>query len=168
MKITDVKTFLIHPGTGKNWLFVKVETDAGVHGWGEAYTQADRDRSIEITVQQLRRYLNGRSPFDIKHFTFMAYTDFATRRGSMEFYFAVSGIEHTLWDIAGKATGQPVYNLLGGAETRAQIRVYANGWGGNTLEKLTATAQRASWGFTAMKFDPFPDPWHACVFFAQR
>ncbi len=36
MKITDVKTFLIHPGTGKNWLFVKVETDEGIHGWGEA------------------------------------------------------------------------------------------------------------------------------------
>jgi galactonate dehydratase len=108
MKITDVKTFLVHPGTGKNWLFIKVETDAGIHGWGEAYTQADRDRSIEITVQQLRRYLIGRSPFDIKHFTFMAYTDFATRRGSMEFYCAVSGIEHALWDIAGKATGQPV------------------------------------------------------------
>ena len=163
MKITDVKTFLIHPGTGKNWLFVKVETDAGVHGWGEAYTQADRDRSIEITVQQLRRYLIGRSPFDIKHFTFMAYTDFATRRGSMEFYCAVSGIEHALWDIAGKATGQPVYNLLGGA-TRTQIRVYANGWGGNTLEKLTAAAKGVvARGFTAMKFDPFPDPWRAYI-----
>jgi galactonate dehydratase len=163
MKITDVKTFLIHPGAGKNWLFVKVETDEGIHGWGEAYTQADRDRSIEITVQQLRRYLIGRSPFDIKHFTFMAYTDFATRRGSMEFYCAVSGIEHALWDIAGKAVGQPVYNLLGGA-TRTQIRVYANGWGGNSLDKLVDAAKGVvARGFTAMKFDPFPDPWRAYI-----
>jgi galactonate dehydratase len=163
MKITDVKTFLIHPGTSKNWLFVKVETDEGIHGWGEAYTQADRDRSIEITVQQLRRYLIGRSPFDIKHFTFMAYTDFATRRGSMEFYCAVSGIEHALWDIAGKATGQPVYNLLGGA-TRTQIRVYANGWGGGSLDKLTDAAKGVvARGFTAMKFDPFPNPWRAYI-----
>ena len=118
MKITDVKTFLIHPGTSKNWLFVKVETDEGIHGWGEAYTQSDRDRSIEITVQQLRRYLIGRSPFDIKHFTYMAYTDFATRRGSMEFYCAVSGIEHALWDIAGKATGSRSITCLVGQHAR--------------------------------------------------
>lgn len=163
MKITDVKTFLIHPGTSKNWLFIKVETDEGIAGWGEAYTQADRDRSVEITVQQLRRYLVGRSPFDIKHFTYMAYTDFATRRGSMEFYCAVSGIEHALWDIAGKATGQPVYNLLGGA-ARTQIRVYANGWGGGSLEKLTDAAKEVvARGFTAMKFDPFPNPWRAYI-----
>lgn len=161
MKVTDVKTFLVHPAAGKNWLFVKVETDEGIYGWGEAYTQADRDRSIEITIQQLRRYLIGRSPFDIKHFTYMAYTDFATRRGSMEFYCALSGIEHALWDIVGKATGQPVYNLLGGA-VRSQIRVYANGWGGGTLEKLTQSAKDVvARGFSALKFDPFPNPWRA-------
>lgn len=163
MKITDVKTFLIHPGMSKNWLFVKVETDEGIHGWGEAYTQSDRDRSIEITVQQLRRYLIGRSPFDIKHFTYMAYTDFATRRGSMEFYCAVSGIEQALWDIAGKAAGQPVYNLLGGA-TRTQIRVYANGWGGKSLEQLVNAAKGVvASGFSALKFDPFPNPWRAYI-----
>jgi galactonate dehydratase len=111
----------------------------------------------------LRRYLIGRSPFDIKHFTFMAYTDFATRRGSMELYCAVSGIEHALWDIAGKAAGQPVYNLMGGA-TRTQIRVYANGWGGSTLDKLVASAKAlVARGYSAMKFDPFPDPWRAYI-----
>jgi galactonate dehydratase len=163
MKITDVKTFLIHPGLSKNWLFIKVETDEGIHGWGEAYTQADRDRSIEITVQQLRRYLIGRSPFDIKHFTFMAYTYFATRRGSMEFYCAVSGIEQALWDVAGKAAGQPVYNLLGGA-TRTQIRVYANGWEGGSLDELVGAAKGVvARGFSAMKFDPFPNPWRAYI-----
>ena len=77
MKITNVQTFLVHPGGGKNWLFVKVETDEGIHGWGECYTQADRDRTIEIHVHQLGRYLVGRDPFNIKHFTFMAYHDFA-------------------------------------------------------------------------------------------
>ena len=69
MKVTNVRTFLVCPGRGKNWLFVKVETDEGVHGWGECYTQADRDRAIEIHVHQLGRYLAGRSPFNIKHFT---------------------------------------------------------------------------------------------------
>ena len=126
MKITNVRTFLVHPGGGKNWLFVKVETDEGIHGWGECYTQSDRDRSIEVHVHQLGRYLIGRSPFHIKHFTFMAYHDFAGKRGSMEHYCAISGIEQTLWDIVGKALNTPVYNLLGGA-SRDKIRVYANG-----------------------------------------
>ena len=73
MKVTNIRTFLVCPGTGKNWLFVKVETDEGIHGWGECYTQADRDQAIEIHVHQLGRYLAGRSPFNIKHFIFMAY-----------------------------------------------------------------------------------------------
>jgi galactonate dehydratase len=164
MKITGVKTYLVNPGTAKNWLFIKVETDEGLHGWGEAYTQLDRDRTIEVHVQQLARYLTGRSPFDIKHFTFMAYTDYANKRGSMELYCAISGIEQALWDIAGKATGQPVYNLLGGAYRR-KIRVYANGWGGGgSLEEMANRASEVTaLGFTALKFDPFPGPWRAYI-----
>ena len=110
MKITDIKTFCVHPQTAKNLLFVKVETDGGLHGWGEAYTQHGRDRAIEVHIRQIGRYLIGRSPFNIKHFTFTAYTDFANKRGSMDLY---SSIEQALWDIVGKATEQPVYNLLG-------------------------------------------------------
>jgi galactonate dehydratase len=163
MKVTHVRTFLAHPGGGKNWLFVKVETDEGIHGWGECYTQADRDRAIEIHVHQLSRYLVGRSPFNIKHFTFMAYHDFASKRGSMEHYCAVSGIEQALWDIVGKAFNTPVYNLLGGA-CRDKIRVYANGWGGRTVEERAARAkQLVEQGFTAMKFDPFPGPWRTHI-----
>jgi galactonate dehydratase len=164
MKVTAVRTFLVDPGSGKHWLFVKVETDAGIYGWGECYTQLDRDHSIEAHVQQLGRYLAGRSPYDIKHFTYMAYTDFATRRGAMDFYSAVSGIEHALWDIVGKAAGQPVYNLLGGA-FRTKIRVYANGWGGGgDPEKIAGQAQAVvAKGFTALKFDPFPGPWRPYI-----
>lgn len=164
MKITNIKTFLIDPGTSKNWLFVKVETDAGLYGWGEAYTQLDRDRSIETYVQQLGRYLIGRSPFDIKHFTYMAYTDFAGKRGSMDLYCAISSLEHALWDIAGKAANQPVYNLLGGA-FRTKIRVYANGWGGSGTPEQAAEQAKSvvQKGFTALKFDPFPGPWRAYI-----
>ncbi len=164
MKVTAVKTFLVHPGLAKNWLFVKVETDAGLHGWGEAYTQNDRDRALEIHVQELGRYLVGRSPFNIKHFTFGAYTDFAGKRGAMDLYCAISALEHALWDIAGKAAGQPVYNLLGGA-CRDRIRVYANGWGsGGTLDQLAEQAVKVvKSGFSAMKFDPFPGPWRTSI-----
>ena len=164
MKVTAVKTFLVHPGLSKNWLFVKVETDEGLHGWGEAYTQNDRDRAIELYVQELGRYLVGRNPFNIKHFTFMAYTDFANKRGAMDLYCAISALEHALWDIAGKAAGQPVYNLLGGA-CRDRIRVYANGWGGGgTTEQLAEQAAKVvKMGFTALQFDPFPGPWRTII-----
>ena len=169
MKITDVKTFIIHPKSGKNLLFVKVETDEGLHGWGESYTQADRDKVIEIHIHQMAKYLKGRSPFAIKHFTFWAYTDFTTKRGAMDVYSAISGIEQALWDIVGKATGQPVYNLIGGP-CREKIRVYANGWGGGG--DLDALAKRAkevvALGFTALKFDPFPSPWRAYIDKAQE
>ena len=163
MKVTNVQTFLVHPGVGKNWLFVKVETDEGIHGWGECYTQADRDLAIEIHVQKLGDYLIGRSPFNIKHFTFMAYHDFAGKRGAMDVYCAISGIEQAMWDIVGKALNTPVYNLLGGA-CRDKIRVYANGWGGRTIEERAERAkQLVENGFTAMKFDPFPGPWRTHI-----
>ena len=164
MKIKSVRTFLVDPGSHKHWLFVKVDADNGLHGWGECYTQPDSERSIEAHVRELSRYLLGGSPFDIKHFTYMAYTDFAGKRGSMDLYCAISGIEQALWDIVGKAVGQPVYNLLGGA-FRTRIRVYANGWASGLDPEKTAEQARAvvRRGFTALKFDPFPGPWRAWI-----
>jgi galactonate dehydratase len=165
MQITSVTPFLVDPGVGKNWLLVKVDTDAGISGWGECYTQADRDHSIVAHVQQLGRYLHGRQPFHIKHFTHMAYHDFAGKRGAMELYSAISGIEQALWDILGKHLGTPVYNLLGGP-CRERIRVYANGWYGGAktpdayAEKARHVMER---GFTALKFDPFPGPWRTHI-----
>ena len=165
MKITDIKTFLVHPGRAKNLCFVKIETDEGIYGWGECYTQSDRDVQITAHVDQLKRYLIGRDPTNIKHFMQMAFDDFAGRRGAMDYYCAISGLEHAMWDIAGKAYGAPVHKLIGGA-CRDKIRVYANGWsGGNpTPESL---AERASEvieaGFTALKFDPIPGRWRTYV-----
>jgi galactonate dehydratase len=162
--VTNLTPFLVHPGSGKNLLFVKVDTDAGIHGWGEAYTQADRDQSIVAHLEQLRRYLVGRSPFNIKHFTHVMYQDFAGKRGAMEFYAAISGIEQALWDIVGKALNTPVYNLLGGA-CRDKIRVYANGWrgGGGPEQAAHQAVEIVKRGFTALKWDPFPTPWRSFI-----
>ena len=165
MKIKAVKSFSIHPGWRKNWIFVKVETDEGIEGWGEAYTQYDRDRSVMAHLDELSRYMVGRDPFEIKYFTQMAYDEFAARRGSLEFYSAISGIETALWDVVGKATGQPVYNLLGG-KVREKIRVYANGWSYKMLEPddfARAAVGVVEQGFTAMKFDPLPRPWRTYI-----
>ena len=172
MKVTGVKTFLVTPsikGVGiagdKNWLFVKVVTDDGIHGWGEAYTQSDRDRTIEEHVLELERYLVGRDPFAIKHFSWVTYDDFSNRRGSMELYSALSAIEQALWDIVGKKLGVPIYQMLGGP-CRNRIRVYANGWYRDCsqpdeyADKAVKTIKR---GFTALKFDPFPKPWRSFI-----
>ena len=165
MEVTDVKTFLVHPGIRKNLCFVKVETDEGVHGWGECYTQADRDLQVTAHVDQLKRYLVGRNPMNIKHFTQVAYDDFAARRGAMDLYSALSGVEQALWDISGKKLGAPVHMLLGGA-CRDKIRVYANGWSERTTTP-EALSQKASqvieMGFRALKFDPISGPWRTYV-----
>lgn len=165
MKITAVKPYAVHPGWRKNLIFVKVETDAGIHGWGEAYSQYDRDTAVMAQLNALGPYMAGRSPFDIKHFTQFAFDDYAARRGSVELFCAVSGIEQALWDIVGKATRQPVYNLLGG-KYREKIRVYANGWSYGMKEPddyARAAEKVVSMGFTAMKFDPLPSPWRTWI-----
>jgi galactonate dehydratase len=116
-------------------------------------------------VRQLARYLIGRDTGHIRHFTHWAYHDFAGKRGAMDFWSAVSGIEQALWDLAGKRLGVPVVSLLGGP-CRERIRVYANGWysGAKTPEAYAAKAKETTArGFTALKFDPFPGPWRTHI-----
>ena len=162
MKVSNVETHLWDPGAGKNLLFVKIETDSGITGWGEAYTQSDRDTQVEEHVKQIARYLEGRDPFHIRHFMHVVHEDFATKRGGMDLHCAMSGIEIALWDIVGKALDRPIYDLLGGP-VRPRLRLYANGWSGGASTPseygdmaATIVAER---GFTALKFDPFPGPW---------
>ena len=161
LRVSRVTPFLVDLGGGKNLLFVKVETESGPHGWGECYTQADRDTSIIALVDALGRYLVGRDASHITHFLHVAYHDFAAKRGAMDFWSAVSGLEQALWDIAGKRHGVPVHALLGGP-CRERIRVYANGWYGKSKTPADYAAlarETVARGFGALKFDPFPGPW---------
>lgn len=163
--VRSVTTYLVDSGTTKNWLFVQLRTENGLVGWGECYTAPDRENAVKAVVERLADHLVGASIFDISRFTLMAYQDAATKRGSMEFFCAVSGLEQALWDVVGKTLGQPIYNLLGGA-VQDRIRVYANGWsfdaGGGLVERngiLDAAEELVASGFSALKFDPFPGPW---------
>lgn len=165
MKITSVTSYAVHPGWRKNLIFVKVETDQGVHGWGEAYSQYDRDPAVMAQLKALGPYTVGRSPFDIKHFTQFAFDDYAARRGSVELFCAISGIEQAMWDIVGKVCKQPVYNLLGG-KVREKIRVYANGWSYGMKEPADyakAAEKVVSQGWTALKLDPLLSPWRTWI-----
>lgn len=165
MKVVKVECLAVHPGWRKNLIFVRVETEDGLVGWGEAYSQYDRDRAIAAQVEALGQYLVGRDAFHIRHFVQIAFDDYAQRRASLEYWCALSGIEQALWDLAGKATGQPVYNLLGGP-CRQKIRVYANGWSYKMHQPddfARAAEKVVQAGFTAMKFDPLPRPWRTYV-----
>jgi galactonate dehydratase len=165
MKVTRVTPFLVDTGGSKSWLFVKLDTDEGLVGWGEAYTQQDRDAAMLAHVVEMGRHLIGRDPFAIKHFSTVMHLDYALRRPAMDYWSALSGIEQAMWDIAGKACNQPVYNLLGGP-CRSRIRVYANGWSdqATTPDQLAQRAKETiGRGFTALKFDPFTNPWRTHI-----
>jgi galactonate dehydratase len=165
MQVTQITPYLIDSGGNKSWLFVKLDTDDGIVGWGEAYTQADRDGAMLAHLTEMGRHLKGRSPFAIKHFSSVMYLDYALRRPAMDFWSALSAIEQAMWDVVGKACGQPVYNLLGGP-CRDRIRVYANGWSDRAVSP-EQYAERATEvigkGFTALKFDPFSNPWRTHI-----
>jgi galactonate dehydratase len=164
IRITGIKSYLFHPFTSntnwtiqKHWAFVKIETDQGIDGWGEAFTVKGREQNIIQYFTALTPYLLGRNPFQIKQFTQAVYNDFAERRGGVDLFSAVSGIEQALWDIVGKKLQTPVYNLLGGP-CRDKIKVYANGFsrGADTSEKMAQRAREVvKLGFNAIKFYPF-------------
>ncbi len=164
MKISNIETFLLHPGSGKNLLFCRVETEDGLYGWGEAYVTRGKEKVIQECLRCMVPYMLGRSSYSIRHSGQVLFDDFAIRRNSMELLSAWSAIEIALWDILGKRTGQPVYNLLGG-RSRERVRVYANGWsrGVTVQDNIERVLQLKQRGFSAAKFDPFPGPWRTHV-----
>jgi len=175
MKITNLEIFITNPGEnsvdesfsksikffGKNLIFVKLETDIGITGWGECYSQTDRDTQITSHVEKMKKYIIDYDPLNIRNFILGAQRDFSNKRPSMDFWCAVSGIEIAMWDIVGKYYEQPVYNLLGG-KIREKIKVYANGWATSLEEEdlsKNALDMVNKRGFKALKFDPFTGPW---------
>ncbi len=155
MKITDLKTVSVFAGW-RNWVFVKVDTDEGIYGIGEA-TLEGRAKTIEAAVADLSRNLVGRDPFNVEDIWQTMYYREAFWIGGPILLTAISAIETALWDIIGKRLGVPIYNLLGG-KCRDELRLYANGWyfGAATpadfANKAVATVKR---GYSALKWDPF-------------
>jgi galactonate dehydratase len=164
MKIARIETFILRTGSSKDLLFGRVETEDGCHGWGEAYVTHGREGVIAELIAAMAEHIIGRSVFNIRHTGQVMFEDFAIRRNSLELLAAWSAIEIASWDIIGKRTGLPVYNLIGGA-SRERVRIYANGWSrGSSIEDGVARALKVkAMGFTAAKFDPFPGPWRSYV-----
>jgi galactonate dehydratase len=142
IKVTKVETFFVRP----RWLFVKIHTDAGIIGLGDA-TLENRTRTLATAVSELARYLVGKDPRNVLQHWAAMYRAASPYRGGPVLTSAMSGVDQALWDIAGKAMGVPVWRLLGGP-TREKVRLYwdlmANDPPGRLEEKLKQ-------GFTAFK-----------------
>src|ERR1700737_4520733 len=152
LKITDIQSFLVDAG-GRNLFFVKVLTDAGIFGFGEAYSVGP-DEATVATIKDFKAWLLGKDPRNVEYLWATMY-NFTRFPGGAVINAAISGIEHALWDISGKAAGLPVYMLLGG-HVRDAVRVY-HSIGGATAEAAAEAAQRLheQWGFTAFKLSPY-------------
>ena len=112
MKITDVKTFIME-SPGREYVFVKISTDEGLYGWGES-TLEMKQGTVVAAVKDLQDFVIGQDPTRID-FLWQRMYRHGFWRGGVAILSALSGIEQALWDITGKAFGQPVYKLLGGA-----------------------------------------------------
>lgn len=150
MKITQIKTYVVG-NPWKNWIFIKLYTDEGVTGVGEA-TGGLQTKPIEAAVQELSSLVIGKDPTKIN-----LLWDDLYKALFLGYSVAMSGIEQACWDILGKTLQVPVYQLLGGA-VRKKIRAYANGWYKGPRDPAffaEAAARIVEMGYTALKFDPF-------------
>ena len=158
MKIRDVTTYLVG-NAWKNWLFVRVDTDEGIHGVGEGTLNAF-SATVETAIHELRDAYIGVDPSQVELLLQRTVRDVYTDGGQIHMA-AVAAIEIACWDIVGKALGKPIHELLGG-RVRDRVRVYANGWY-RTDRTPAGFAERAravkALGYTAMKFDPFGAGW---------
>ena len=134
MKITRLQTYRVAP----RWMFLKIETDEGISGWGEPVIEG-RARTVETAVHEFGELLIGKDPARINDLWQTMYRGNFYRGGAI-LMSAIAGIDQALWDIKGKALGAPVYELLGG-KVRDRMKVYS--WvGGDRPADIVQDMQR--------------------------
>jgi galactonate dehydratase len=156
LKITGQKVFVANVQR-TNFVFVKLYTDAGIDGVGEA-TLEWKTLAMVAAIEELERVLIGMDPFATDAIIAKLHRDSYWRTGAL-FRTALGAIDAALLDIKGKALGVPVYELLGGKQ-RDRIKCYANHWffGARTPEEYAANAKKGvAMGYRALKWDPFDD-----------
>jgi galactonate dehydratase len=160
MKITGVKPWLIKTAASYwgEFLFVEVTTDEGISGWGEITTTTFvANRALCLMLRQIGKIIEGDDPANIEriwHKIFRNFTYMGSRGAAVE---CVSAIDIALWDIRGKALGQPIYQLLGGA-VRDDILLYTHPDQRKFTSKegvIQEIGDIIASGHTALKFDPF-------------
>ena len=163
----------VHKTAGTNWLFVRIDTDAGISGWGEGSLQY-KDAALEAEILDFGKFLEGKDPRRIDWIWSSLYRRVTWAGGPISMS-AISAIDLALWDLKAKSLEIPVWELAGGMH-RDKVRVYANGWFEDLSEAVPGVpaetvARQASpqlhaeaalrlrdAGWTALKFYPFGGP----------
>jgi galactonate dehydratase len=167
MKLTDIKTFVVgnpppHFG-GRYFVFVKITTDTGVSGIGEAYCVPFEPHLVAKMIEDVfARYAAGNDPHDIENLWRRVYSSGFTQHPDLTLMGVLSALEMACWDIIGKEANKPVYKLLGGQvheRLRAYTYIYPRvGDTSDVYHDPDLASERAgeylAQGFTALKFDP--------------
>jgi galactonate dehydratase len=146
MRITKLTTYRVPP----RWMFLKIETDEGVVGWGEPVIEG-RARTVEAAVHELSEYLVGQDPSRINDLWQVMYRA-GFYRGGPILMSAIAGIDQALWDIKGKVMGQPVYELLGGL-VRDKMKVYSWVGGDRPADVIRDIKRLREGGFDTFKMN---------------
>lgn len=146
MKIGRIETFFVPP----RWLFVRVESDDGAVGWGEASLEGYAE-AVAGAFEPIRDRFIGHDPFRIEDIWQVAYRG-GFYRGGPVLMSALAGLEQALWDLKGKAVNLPAWQMLGG-QVRDRIRAYAWIGGDRPHEIGEAARQRRAQGFSAIKMN---------------
>ena len=146
MKITSLKTWVVPP----RWLFLKIETDEGISGWGEPILEGHAE-TLKAAVHELEDVLIGCDPSRIEDIWQMIYRN-GCYRGGPVLMSALAGVDMALWDIKGKALGAPIHTLLGGP-VRDRIRTYQWCGGDKPSDLIGGVRAVQSNGYSAAKFN---------------
>ncbi|HEX8467952.1 MAG TPA: galactonate dehydratase [Allosphingosinicella sp.] len=150
MKIARIETFYVPP----RWLFVRVESDEGAVGWGEASLEGWAE-AVDGAFAALRDRFLGHDPFRIEDVFQIGYRG-GFYRGGPVLMSALAGLEQALWDLKGRALGLPAWEMMGG-RVRDKVRAYAWIGGDRPHEIGEAAAARRAQGFTAVKMNATAD-----------
>src|SRR4051812_8044874 len=146
MKIARIETFRVPP----RWLFIRIESDDGATGWGEASLEGHAE-AVEGAFASLRDRMIGADPFRIEEAWQIAYRG-GFYRGGPVLMSALSGLDQALWDLKGRVLRQPVAELLGG-KVRDKIDVYSWIGGDRPSDVATAARTRREQGFRTVKMN---------------
>jgi galactonate dehydratase len=150
MKIGKIETFYVAP----RWLFVRVESDDGAVGWGEASLEGHAE-AVDGAFDALRDKFTGADPFRIEDMWQVGYRS-GFYRGGPVLMSALAGLDQALWDLKGRTLNLSVWQMLGG-RVRDKIRAYAWIGGDRPNEIAEAAKARAGQGFSAVKMNATPE-----------
>jgi galactonate dehydratase len=155
LRITDMKTFGVTldekvARSDRPYVFVKLETNQGVVGWGEATLEGKAGAAMQC-VNDLREFIVGSDPMQAEHLYQLMYIG-SFYRGGPVLGSAISGIDQAIWDIRGKVLGMPVYELLGGPVDTRGVRGYYHASANSVAQARELAAQAKAKGVTALKF----------------